>query len=87
MQDRGVDEIELGLQKIKEVKERHQQRNAAIRYSRLKPKTSNLNTPMMRDLVPANDLAKTDLKDITKHTVHIEKDHVREELEKRLRFA
>jgi hypothetical protein len=42
---------------------------------------------MMRDLVPANDLAKTDLKDITKHTVHIEKDHVREELEKRLRFA
>lgn len=81
------DEIELGLQKIAETKQRHRERNAAIRFSRLKPKTSKLNTPMMRDLFPLTNLAKTDLRDITKHTVHIDKEQVRNDLEKRLRFA
>ena len=42
---------------------------------------------MMRDLHPVRDLAKTDIRDINKHTIHVDKEHVRQDLEKRLRFA
>ena len=87
MDDSKEDYIEKALKRMHENKMRHKRRKEAIKFSRLKPKSSMLNTPMMRDLKPKKDLAKTDLKDITKDTVHIDKDYVRGELKRRLRFA
>lgn len=77
MDDSGQDYITKALKKMHQNKLRYKRKKEAIKYNRLKPKSSFLNTPMMRDLKPKKDLAKTDLKDITKDTVHIDKDYVR----------
>lgn len=87
MDDSGEDYIEKALKKMHKNKMRLKKMKESINYSRLKPKSSLLNTPMMRDLKPKKDLAKTDLKDITKDTVHIDKEYVRGEMKRRLRFA
>jgi predicted metal-dependent hydrolase len=79
--------IQSTLQKIRENKRRHAEAKKAIKYNKLKPKTSKLSTPFMQSLYPKVDLAKVDLKDITKDTIHIDKEIVRKDIKKRLRMA
>lgn len=85
-EDKG-DYIKKTIERIRENKLKRKRDNENIKYSTLKPRTSLLSTPFMKELHPREDLSKKDLKDITKDTIHIDKDYVRKEIKKRLRFA
>ena len=56
-------------------------------YNALKPNTASYSTPYMRECFKKEDLAKKDLKDITKDTVVVNRDAVRRDLKRRQRFA
>lgn len=79
--------IKKTIERIRENKAKKKQDFDNIKYSILKPKSSLLGTPFMRELYPREDLSKKDLKDITKDTIHIDKDYVRKDIKRKLRFA
>ena len=57
-----------------ENKAKRQKQFDSIQYNPLKPFTSRMATPIMQDLFPKIDLAKIDLRDITKDTIIVDRE-------------
>ena len=79
--------IEEQLARLKEKKQQRELAKSSIRYDPRKPKTSMRSTPMLRELYPERNLHKTDMRDITKDTIHLDKDFVRKEMKRKMKSA
>jgi len=81
------DYIQSVMANLREIKKKRKEAEEAIKYDTLRPNTSKLSTPYMQECHKKEQLATKDLRDITKDTIHVDRDQVRAELKHRIRMA